>query len=94
MGVMLPHTVARTAEQLVPREGLTARLCIFFGPDMSRPPENFYPRIKIFSDYVKNFCPTLKIFVRPARPCLKVFSSAFSVLRAAYKRFPCLYYLG
>ena len=47
MGVMLPHMVphmvARTAEQLVPGEGLTARLCIFFGPDMSRPPENFYP---------------------------------------------------
>ena len=43
------------------------------------PPENFYPRIKFFSDYVENFCPTLKIFVRLARPCLTAISSAFSV---------------
>ena len=27
------------------------------------PPENFYPRTKIFSDCAKNFCPTLKIFL-------------------------------
>ena len=51
------------------------------------PPENFYPRIKIFNDCIKNFCPTLKIFVRLARLCLEVFSSAFSVLLAPCKCF-------
>ena len=51
------------------------------------PPENFYPRIKIFSDCVKIFCPTLKIFVRLARPFLKAFSSVFSVLLSTYKCF-------
>ena len=43
------------------------------------PSENFYPRIKTFSDCVKNFCPTLKIFVRMARPYLTALSLAFSV---------------
>ena len=41
------------------------------------PPENFYPRTKIFSNNVENFCPTLKIFVRLARPCLAGFSRRF-----------------
>ena len=52
--------------------------------DVSFPPENFYPRTKIFSDYVENFCPSLKIFVRLARICL----AAFSVLLAACQCFP------
>ena len=51
------------------------------------PPENFYPRIKIFSDCVKFFCSTLKIFVRLARPCLTAFSLVFSVLLATCKCF-------
>ena len=55
------------------------------------PPENFYPRIKIFSNCVKIFCPTLKIFVRLARPCLEVFSSMFSVLLAACECFFLLF---
>ena len=41
------------------------------------PPENFYPRTKFFSDYVEKFCPTLKIFVRLARPYLAAFSWCF-----------------
>ena len=49
------------------------------------PPENFYPRTKVFNDYVEKFYPTLKIFVRLARPCL----AAFSVLLAACQCFPC-----
>ena len=51
------------------------------------PPENFYPRIKFFSNCVKKICSTLKIFVRLARPCLTAFSSAFSVLLAACECF-------
>ena len=43
------------------------------------PPENFYPRIKDKKIVLKIFCPTLKIFVRLARPCLTAFSLAFSV---------------
>ena len=44
-------------------------------------PENFYSRIKIFSNCAKNFCPTLKIFVRLARPCLKHFPWHFSAAK-------------
>ena len=43
------------------------------------PPEKFYPRTKIFSDCVENFCPTLKIFVRLAKSFLPDFSSALHV---------------
>ena len=43
------------------------------------PPEKFYPRTKIFSDCVENFCPTLKIFVHPAKSCLPDFLSALHV---------------
>ena len=35
-----------------------------FCQEKNCPPENFYPRTKVFSDRVENFCPTLKIFVR------------------------------
>ena len=53
------------------------------------PPENFYPRTKFFSDYVENFCPALKIFVRLTRPCL----AAFSVLLRCMSMFSMLYSL-
>ena len=53
------------------------------------PPENFYPRTTFFSNYVENFCPTLKIFVRLARPCL----AAFSVLLHCISMFSMLYNL-
>jgi len=46
-----------------------------------------------FSDSVKNFCPTLKFFVRLAMPCLEEFSLAFSVLLAACKCFPTAFYM-
>ena len=42
------------------------------------PPEKFYPRTKIFSDCVENFCPTLKIFVHLAKSCLPDFLSALA----------------
>ena len=45
-------------------------------------PENFCPRIKIFSNCAKNFCPTLKIFVCLARPCLE-FSTLLNVFPTA-----------
>ena len=45
------------------------------------PPEKFYPRIKIFSNRAKFFCPTLKTFVRLAKPCLKHFPWHFSVAK-------------
>ena len=41
--------------------------------------KNIYPRTKIFSDCVENFCPTLKIFVHLAKSCLPDFSSALHV---------------
>ena len=46
-------------------------------------PEKFYPRAKIFSDCVENFCPTLKIFVCLAKSCLPDFSSALHVCPTA-----------
>ena len=45
------------------------------------PPKSFYPRIKFFSDCVKNVCPILKIFVHLASQTMSgsVFLNVFNV---------------
>ena len=57
------------------------------------PPKKFYPRIKIFSDCVENFCPTLKNFVRPAGHVWHCFPWRFQCCWLHVNVFPTVYNL-
>ena len=57
------------------------------------PPENFYPRVKFFSDCVENFCPTLKNFVRPAGHVWHCFPRHFQCCWLHVNVFPTIYNL-